>query len=195
MNKKLLAIGFILAAILVAMFFMSKIKYEDFALTDKYGKNLAVDFPFSAKSQKDNESAIYELKGKIHLNVFSSRNFRIIPDDKVLSLVVNGEEVSLSSIPENKRNDWRNGFTINLSKYMNNGENSIEIKFEDLGGLMGIKMQPLLRDLRTIVFYVLTISFLLFLLFIFSKKNAFAKKVFFYTVSSNNYPHSILSSN
>lgn len=180
MNKKLLAIGFILAAILVAMFFMSKIKYEDFALTDKYGKNLAVDFPFSAKSQKDNESAIYELKGKIHLNVFSSRNFRIIPDDKVLSLVVNGEEVSLSSIPENKRNDWRNGFTINLSKYMNNGENSIEIKFEDLGGLMGIKMQPLLRDLRTIVFYVLTISFLLFLLFIFSKKCICQKGILLY---------------
>jgi hypothetical protein len=179
MNKKLIAVGLILAAILIAMFFMSKVKYEDFVLTDEQGRNLAVNIPFSAKSPNDNERLTYELKGKIYLGTFSPRAFRIVIDDKIISLTINGKEVSLASIPENKKVDWRNGFIINLSKYLHNGENSIEIKFEDLGGLMGAKMQPLLRDIRNVIFYVFSFSFLLFILFVFSKKMHLPKRYSF----------------
>ncbi|MDR2579458.1 MAG: hypothetical protein LBC85_00490 [Fibromonadaceae bacterium] len=179
MNKKLLIVSLILAAMLIGLFFVSKVEYKDFVLTDEFGSNMAVDFPYSAKSLRENGVYTYELNGKIYLSFFSPRSYRIIPDDKILSLAINGEDVSLVAIPESRKSDWRNGFTINLSKYLRNGENSIEIKFEDTGGLMGIKMHSLSRNIGNAAFYLLFLSFLLFLLFAFSKKMRLPKRYSF----------------
>jgi 4-amino-4-deoxy-L-arabinose transferase-like glycosyltransferase len=187
MNKKLILAMtiFLQAAILVAMLLMSKVKYENFVLTDEEGSAMFVEFPYSAKSLKESGGDTtytiykYELKGKIHLNILSPRYYKIIPDDQILSLTINEKEVSLDSIPESKKRDYRNGFAINLSKYLQNGENSIEIKFEDSGGLMGIKMQPLVKGIGNIVFYLLSFSFLISILFIFPKKIFLPKRYSF----------------
>jgi len=179
MNKKLLLISLVLAAILIVAFLASKVKYEDFVLTDEFGENLAVDLPYSAKSPNNDRSYKYELTGKIHLNVFSSRYYRIIPDDKITSLAINGKNVSLASVPERKKSDYSSGFVINLSKYLHNGENIINVKFEDGGGLMGMKIQPQLKDLRGFVIYVFLFAFLLFFLFAFSKKIQLPKRYIF----------------
>jgi hypothetical protein len=179
MNKKLLLAIFVQAAILVTILLMSKVKYEDFVLTNAEGNSKLVEFPYSAKALKEGGTYIYELKGKVHLKTFSSRNYRIIPDDRIISLVINGKEVSLASIPESQKRDYNMGFIINLSKYLQTGENSIEIKFEDSGGLMGIKMQPSLGEARNIVFYLFSFSFLVSILFAFSRKIFLPKRYSF----------------
>jgi len=176
MNKKLLIISLVLAAMTLAAFFASKVKYEDFMLTDEFGKNLAVNLPYSAESPRNNGTYIYKLKGKIYLSVFSPRTYRIIIDDRTLSLAINEKDVSLASVPEKKLSDWKNGFTINLSEYLHSGENSIEIKTEDSGGLIGINIQPQSRDIRNIIFHLLLLSSLLFILFAFSKKMYLSKR-------------------
>jgi len=179
MNKKLLLIICVLAAMLAAMLLMSKIKCENFVLTDEAGSNSFVDFPYFVKSLKEGGTYKYELKGKVHLNFFSPRYYRIIPDDKILLITINGKEVSLASIPEGKKRDVRKGFTINLSEYLRSGENSVEMKFEDYGGYMGIKFEPLLRDARGIVFSLLSFTLLLFFLFLVSKKIRLPKRYSF----------------
>ncbi len=170
MNKKWLLVACVLTAMLVLVFFMSKIKYENFVLVDEYGKNLVVDFPYSAKSPRENGIYKYKLEGKIHLGIFSPRSYRIIPDDKILSLAINGNNVPLDPIQERMKSDYGRGFAINLSKHLLRGENSIEIKFEDTGGLMGIKMQPLAGTFKNIVFYIGSFFSLIFFMFAFSKK-------------------------
>jgi len=176
MNKKLLIVSLVLAVMLIVALLTSKVKYEDFVLTNELGQNLVVDFPYNVQSQRNDRTYEYKLNGKMHLNIFSPRSYRIIPDDKILSLTINGNDVPLEHIPDNKKKDWRNGFTMNLSEYLHNGENYIEIKFEDLGGLMGIKMQSLSRDIRNVFFYLLLLSFLSFILFAFAKKMNLPKK-------------------
>jgi len=179
MNKKLLIVGLVLLAMMVAAFFASKVKYKDFILTDEFGKNLVVDLPYNVKSPRNGGAYIYELKGNIHLNVFSPRAYRIIIDDKTLSLAINGTDVSLASVPERSLSDWRNGFIINFSEYLHSGENSIEIKFEDSGGLIGANIQSLPRDIRNVTFYVLLFSSSLLILFAFSKKMYLSKRYTF----------------
>ena len=181
MNKKLLIMSFVLAAMAFGVFFASKIKYEEFILTDEFGKNLVVDIPYSARSPRDGdgETHKYKLKGEMYLNIFSPRSYKIIVDDRILSLAINGKDVSLDSVPERKLSDWRNGFTINMSEYLHSGENSIEIKFEDSGGLMGVNILPQSRDIRNIIFYLLLLSSLLLILFAFSKKIYLSKRYSF----------------
>ena len=179
MNKKLLLIVCVLATILATMLLMSRIKYENFVIVDEDGSSSFVDFPYFVKSLKENGTYKYELKGKVHLNFFSPRYYRIIPDDKILSLVVNGKEISLASVPEGEKQDVRKGFTINLSEYLHGGENSVEIKFEDYGGYMGIKFEPLLRDARGIVISLLSFILLLFFLFFVSKRIRLSKRYSF----------------
>jgi 4-amino-4-deoxy-L-arabinose transferase-like glycosyltransferase len=179
MNKKLLIISIVLATMTIAIFFASKVKYEEFILTDEFGKNLVVGLPYSAESPRNNGTYIYKLKGKMRLNIFSPRTYRIIIDDRTLSLVINEKDVSLASVPEKKLSDWKNGFTINLSEYLHSGENSIEIKLEDSGGLIGINIQPQSRDIRNIIFHSLLLSSLLLILFAFSKKMYLSKRYSF----------------
>jgi 4-amino-4-deoxy-L-arabinose transferase-like glycosyltransferase len=176
MNKKLLLAVFVQAAILVAMLLTSKIKYEDFALIDEEGNSTFVEFPYSVKSLKEDRIYIYELRGKVHLGIFSPRYYRIIPDDKILSLTINGKEVSLDSIPENQKRDYRKGFVINLSKYLQNGENNVKIKFEDGGGHMGIKVQLFLRDARSIAISLVSFLTMISFLFLISRKIGLPKR-------------------
>ena len=176
MNRKLLLVVCILAAILATMLLMSRIKYENFVLADGDGNSSSVDFPYYVKSMK---GGTYELKGKIHLNFFSPRYYRIIPDDKILSLAVNGINIPLDSIPERMKSDYRRGFVIDLSGYLHGGENSIEMKFEDYGGYMGIKFESMLRDARGIAISAISFLLLLFFLFLFSKKICLPKRYSF----------------
>jgi 4-amino-4-deoxy-L-arabinose transferase-like glycosyltransferase len=71
------------------------------------------------------------------------------------------------------------GFTINLSEYLRSGENSVEVKFEDYGGYMGIKLEPMLRDARGIIASLISFLILMFFLFLVSKKIRLPKRYSF----------------
>ncbi|MEN0036787.1 MAG: hypothetical protein AAGC78_06950 [Cellvibrio sp.] len=109
--------------------------FSDFMLTTPSGKTQAVASPGFMQSY---ESGVYRLAGTIEMNQSSSSILRIIPDDEILSLTVNQKNVDLNRIPHEQRKDYNKGFIYDLSDYLHEGKNQIEILYSDQGGMMGI---------------------------------------------------------
>ena len=109
--------------------------FSDFTLTTPSGKTQSVDTPGFMQSY---ESGVYRLAGTVEMSKSSSSTLRIIPDDEILSLTVNQKTVDLNRIPHEQRRDYNKGFTYDLSEYLHEGKNQIEILYSDQGGLMGI---------------------------------------------------------
>lgn len=109
--------------------------FSNFTLTSPSGNSQEIDTPGFMQSP---ESGIYRLAGTLVMNDNASSTLRIIPDDEILSLAVNQRPVDLSFIPHEQRKDYNKGFIYDLSGYLHEGENQIEILYSDQGGKMGI---------------------------------------------------------
>ncbi|MFT3735564.1 MAG: hypothetical protein QM776_11145 [Rhodocyclaceae bacterium] len=66
---------------------------------------------------------------------------KIIPDEHLLSMSMNGREVSLAGISEAARKDWNNGFVIDLSDYAHAGQNSLSFKLKNANGVGGVRLE------------------------------------------------------
>lgn len=108
---------------------------SDFTLTMPSGNTKSIDTP---RFMESSESGVYRLVGTIEMSGNASSILRIIPDDEILSLAVNQRPVDLSHIPYDQRKDYNKGFTYDLSEYLHDGKNQIDILYSDQGGLMGI---------------------------------------------------------
>lgn len=86
--------------------------------------------------------------------------WRIVPDDELLELRVNDRQVSLDSIPRERLQDWRQGFSIDLSPWLKTGENSFEMKVRNNGGNGGLNLR-VIPGATALLF--LAVPFLLFL--------------------------------
>lgn len=109
--------------------------FSDFTLTTPSGNTQAVASPGFMQSH---ESGVYRLAGTIEMSKSSSSILRIIPDDEILALTVNQKNVDLNRIPHEQRKDYNKGFIYDLSDYLQEGKNQIEILYSDQGGMMGI---------------------------------------------------------
>jgi hypothetical protein len=126
--------------ILIAALFLSAIKtiqpdLSNFSITTPSGKTQLLERPGFIQST---ESGIYRLSGNLYVGKYSSTTLRIIPDDEILSLIVNDTPINLNSIPHHLRKDYNRGFTYDLHDYLKKGDNKIDIAYSDQGGLMGI---------------------------------------------------------
>ena len=109
--------------------------FSDFTLTMPSGNTKVIGTPGFIESP---ENGVYRLAGTVEMTANSSSILRIIPDDEILSLTVNQRPVDLSQIPYDQRKDYNKGFIYDLSEYLHDGKNQIEILYSDQGGLMGI---------------------------------------------------------
>ena len=109
--------------------------FSDFTLTTPSGNTQVIGTPGFIQSP---ESGVYRLVGTLEMRSNTSSTLRIIPDDEILSLTVNQRPVDLSHIPYDQRKDYNKGFIYDLSEYLHDGKNQIEILYTDQGGLMGI---------------------------------------------------------
>jgi hypothetical protein len=109
--------------------------FSDFTLTTPSGNTKVIGTPGFIQSP---ESGVYRLVGTVEMTGNASSTLRIIPDDEILSLSVNQRPVDLSHIPHDQRKDYNKGFIYDLSEYLHDGKNQIEILYSDQGGLMGI---------------------------------------------------------
>lgn len=127
----------IVGCFLSILFVMSGLKpvFSDVKLFDPRGGQHELTSPSFLESKG---SGIYTLKANFELNLWSGKNFRIIPDDELKMLLVNGQVVNLSSIPRRKLKDYREGFVIDLADYITQEKNAIELTYYDRGGLMGV---------------------------------------------------------
>lgn len=109
--------------------------FSDFTLTTPSGNTQVIGTPGFIQSP---ESGVYRLVGTVEMTNNASSTLRIIPDDEILSLAVNQRPVDLSHIPYDQRKDYNKGFVYDLSEYLHDGKNQIEILYSDQGGMMGI---------------------------------------------------------
>jgi hypothetical protein len=121
--------------LLVSTVIASQLKFSDFSLSTPDGRILNIGQPGFIESAG---SGTYEMRGNLVVGRFSSKGVRIIPDDEIVALIVNGTDVNLASIPLQARKDYRMGFPLDLSSYLVTGSNDIVLRYRDRGGLMGI---------------------------------------------------------
>ncbi len=131
---------------------------NQFVLTTPSGKSIELD---ALKFMESNETGIYSLKGNLVLKKYSDTNLRIIPDDEVLSILVNDQPIDLSEIPHDRLRDYNMGFTYELADYLQIGDNSIDITYSDQGGLMGIVIGAEPKGLALLFVYFLLALILL----------------------------------
>ncbi len=168
-HKKLMASALLMLIGFIAWVLISnRLDYVDLRLVTPSGVHQTIRSPEFMESK---EAGIYTLKGSFIKSSFFYGLVRIIPDDQILTLNVNGRSVDLTSISEERRKDYFKGFEIDLSEYLHEGVNQIEIEYYDRGGLMGVVVEPLFSSEQKSIFnlmvflVVLTAFYLCLLLF------------------------------
>ncbi len=162
-----LALVIIYLAMVSAYTGLFRITYSDFKLKDQLGREYDVAFPYSGNTKGN---GVYTLNGIMNRSTYSPTSFKIIPDDQILSMIVNGKNVSFKHIPSLSMRDWMNGFELDLTDYLKTGDNTIKIVYRDSGGLMGVVMKPAESENGNIGFYLLYGILGLFLLYHFLKR-------------------------
>lgn len=84
-------------------------------------------------------------------SVINSSVLNIVPDDKLLSIRVNGQEVNLSSVPSLKLQDWRRGFDFDFKKYLKFGVNDFEIKIFNTSGGGGLAINEKVSSISILI--------------------------------------------
>lgn len=75
------------------------------------------------------------LNNRLIINVeasfFSPKVWRIIPDDQLTALLIDGRPVSLDAIEPKALTDYSKGFKIDLAKYLTPGPHQLELRFHN----------------------------------------------------------------
>ena len=95
-----------------------------------------IDIPFS-KRGGNNETL--EFKFTINFTSGQSALFRVVPDDCVEQMTINGQEVIQ---PQNRCN-WRTGFVVDLNRLLHKGKNTVYVKVLNVTGITGLQFIPL----------------------------------------------------
>lgn len=84
--------------------------------------------PFIPKTLPLKEDLIgqYTVKMELTLSSWGSKELQIIPDDELLALKVNGQEVSLAGYSRSQLRDYGRGITIKLDQLKNEEANQLE---------------------------------------------------------------------
>jgi hypothetical protein len=103
------------------------------------GATKNVDIPWTFwEVSKGNQLSVH-----LPVRLGTPRRFNIAPDDHLAALSINGQPVALSGIPEERLNDWQNGFDIDLSSWLHYGDNTLEFIVDNGDGPGGINLRPL----------------------------------------------------
>lgn len=123
-------------------------------------QDTAIEFPYNFKG-KSNQ--VYHYKATLGTGVFSAKSLKIVPDDCLESLSVNHTNIPISNIKG--RCSWQNGFTIDLSEYLHEGDNTISLHVKNKDGIGGLNLIAL-QDYKSFSYYIIS-SIMVFSLFIF----------------------------
>lgn len=147
----LLAVCWFLAAVLILLALGIKVSFSNFQLIQTEDTRLPIDIPFSGESPRD--PATYVLEGELRLGFLAPGRFRIIPDDRLVAMNINGRDVDLSVVPPDKAEDFVNGFSLDLGSYLKGGVNTIQAHLWDRGGpgLYGIDIHKAGLDWRVLL--------------------------------------------
>ncbi|BCD97068.1 ArnT family glycosyltransferase [Marinagarivorans cellulosilyticus] len=152
MKSKLLLIIIVVIIALLTKFLYST-TYTDFTLKGPSGTQ-QISIPHSGKfgSPQNNE---FTVEGYISVGVLSSNIFRIIPDDKVISITINKLPVDLSHIPASELSSWNKGFKIDLRPYFTQEKNHIRIELMDTGGQYSILINNSVTGIAQVPYWLI----------------------------------------
>jgi hypothetical protein len=107
-------------------------------LTTPAGSARAVTLPYTSRHEPSR--ALYAYRVTFEMNAPRAA-LRIVPDDCVRSLLVNGAPVDLSRFGPSKLCDFRGGFTVDVSSHVKAGANVVEVTVENLEGPHGLAIE------------------------------------------------------
>jgi hypothetical protein len=91
----------------------------------------------------------------VHLPVgwFTPRRWRIVPDDLLTNVRVDGKAVPLDRVPPGGLRDFAHGFEFDLSSWLRPGDNEIEFTVTNSGGPGGLAFYPVVGWQIALVFF------------------------------------------
>jgi hypothetical protein len=144
-NKIFWVLVFLLVAGLVYLDYCT-LGIKNPVLIDAEGHQTKIGLPYT----KEMPETEYVISGKIFYNSLLCVNtVHIIPDDILLSIRVNHEEVSLKEVNPGSLSDYFEGFHFNLGRYLKDGTNDIEIRIKNNGGPSSLIFENSRRDIKT----------------------------------------------
>ncbi len=152
-----LSLGFLFIATCFYTYY-SSVSVYNVTLTGSDGASKNIALPFLENSGPVQD---YVYKGIFKHNFLKQTTIRIIPDDCVKSVLVNGKSADLGGIDGKALCDYRQGFALDIGRLLVSGENSIELTINDGGGKFGLFITNSFHDSR----YFISISLLIFLSF------------------------------
>lgn len=120
------------------------------SVSDTTGQVSLVTLPWSFEGQPD----IREIHVRMDYRLGSSPLWRIIPDDRLRRVTVNGQEVPLDQFSERQLGDWANGIRLDLGPWLKSGSNDIVIQVENHGGPGGVNMRPEITGIRMLQYFL-----------------------------------------
>jgi hypothetical protein len=147
---------------IIACYYMPKITAA-FLLNEEGGRR-AITLPFSERSSKSNVVYTYEIE--LEWQQGGNTRFRVIPDDYLESITVNGQFMPEERYPEPGRKDWQKGLIVDFDAYLDDGINNILFKIADYGGnySMHLTKKDFYDTPVQILVFSLACLFILFLL-------------------------------
>ena len=134
---------------------ISKIEFSSSA-----NEHRSINLPFSGDFVGH-----YTVTANIENISSTTKNFRVIPDDELIAIRVNGENISLNNISINDRRNYSSGFLIELEKLKANETNRVEFDIINDSNPTGFRLEAT-KQLSKNQFLAIFITLSLFALFL-----------------------------
>lgn len=106
---------------------------------------------------------VIEFAFTVRRGPLTARSVIFVPDDHFAALYVNGQEVSLESIPPRRRDDYNRGFRFPLGAYLRSGDNTVVARVQNSGGPGGLDIRADVADWTNVAEMIGAAAALLFL--------------------------------
>ncbi len=132
-----------LAVLLVAFAWESRpaLTFGSGTITGPEKRPKAITLPYTSEHEPGAAKYRYDLR---FVALPSRRSLlRIVPDDCVRSLSVNGTAISLAAINSSRLCDFRSGFDIDVGPSLRTGDNEITLEVENVSGPHGLAVRSI----------------------------------------------------
>lgn len=167
LNKNIYGHGIYIFALIASLYFLSLVKIDFYSTTVKSNSfSQTIAFPFLDQHPSKQEK--FEIITHFFYTNLKSHTFQIIPDDCVESIQINDNIIDLTPYNRAQLCDYKNGFKLNLKKYLLHGTNTLTFTIADYGGARGMNIKEIngyqnyIYLLILLIIFIYTVKFLLY---------------------------------
>lgn len=159
-KKRIVRIAVYFAVISVSLIMLIRLNNitSRSTLTDNTGSIKNITIPYFSNSA-DGKDFIFTTS--VNRSLLYPVWIRIIPDDGVTELRVNGKQIPLDIEDKNLLWNWDKGFDFPLGKFLTEKQNTVEFKIHNRGGRYGLRIQPSSRNIIYVMVNVVLVLFVI----------------------------------